>query len=323
MSDRVPLSFLLASKVPEDPPVEPVVPFAAFRDEIPVIVTAVLERTAAIHAIGDRYDTGAIRLDRLQVDPTIIEWRATAGGSTSENGQTPWNRRKPKATAEDRQASRERSDRAALENQARNARVAAAEVVRDAALRSKELKDLSDRATPFNSTAKAQLAAGALHLVDAQAPAAHTEEEEANMQIFHRDRAAFKEELPAGTQRVDVTFTVPEKLKHCKRCGEDKPRDQFAATGIYGGYCATCEPLEKAERAAARDGKPKHEEAAHKTDAKVTRRAPKIASAPALAEPSVQPDSHARVLKLLEKRDALRVQLNVVIDELREIVAAG
>ncbi|HEV2036908.1 MAG TPA: hypothetical protein VGU71_22380 [Candidatus Dormibacteraeota bacterium] len=81
--DRVPLSQLLAANQASH--LEPVVPFAAFRDEIPVIVVAVLERTAAYHAIGDRYDRGVIRLDRCFVDPTSVEWKAKAGDV--ENGQ--------------------------------------------------------------------------------------------------------------------------------------------------------------------------------------------------------------------------------------------
>jgi hypothetical protein len=304
MSERVPLSFLLVEK---GTTLEPVVPFAAFRDEVPCIVTAVLERTVAIHAVGDRYDTGAIKHDRILVDPDALEWQVSTEARASENGQTRlrrWNTgrgvREPKSQ-EELQAQRDKTDQEARANQARNARVAAAEVVRARALRStelsKELKDLSDRATPFSNTEKARPAAGALHLVGALAP--------------------------AGTQRVDVTFTVPEKLKHCKRCGEDKPRDQFAATGIYGGYCSTCEPLEKAERAAARDGKPKREKKADKIGRNVTRRTAKVAQSQEPVGPTGQPDSHARVLKLLERRDSLRSQLTQVIAELQEAVAGG
>lgn len=74
--ERVPLSFLLAQNKDEQPPVEPILPFPAFRDEIPVIVTAVLERTAAFHALGDTHETGLLRLDRVLVDPRALEWKA-------------------------------------------------------------------------------------------------------------------------------------------------------------------------------------------------------------------------------------------------------
>lgn len=82
-TERVPLSFLLTQNRDEQPPVEPVVPFEAWRrvddrDEwpwMPVTVTAVLERTVAFYGDGGKYDTGAIRHDQCFVDPQAIQWR--------------------------------------------------------------------------------------------------------------------------------------------------------------------------------------------------------------------------------------------------------
>ena len=154
MSDRVPLSFLLAEHGKEDPPIEPITPFDACREEaggyVDITVTALLERTAAYHSLGDKYDTGALKFDRILVLPAEVKWKTATGARATENGQVPiqWNRSitqrgKPQASAEERAALRERSDARALENQAEVARKNEVEAAREV---SQRLKNLSEPA---------------------------------------------------------------------------------------------------------------------------------------------------------------------------------
>jgi hypothetical protein len=96
---------------------EPRLPFAAFRDEIPVIITAILERTAAYHTVGDKYDTGVIRLERVFVDPDSIEW--VTKKASAHAGRPGAHFRTYKSTAPSPEAQREISDRRALADQAR------------------------------------------------------------------------------------------------------------------------------------------------------------------------------------------------------------
>ena len=316
MSERVPLSFLLADGAHGDQ--EPVVPFAAMKNEDLCIVTAVLERTAICGSTTDQYERLAVRHELVLVDPESIEWRlktstyegARLNGAAGEdptrwrrrptNSKSPW-RAEMNITYDatigvERGLARDKGDQRALKSQ---------EHVKDE--KEKELRLLRRRTSEM--------------------PAEQKEEEQVSdfqagpfmKGIGFGDPVTGARDLAAGQDPM----ANPEKLKHCRRCGEDKPASQFPATGIYGGYCATCGPLEKAERQANRQGKPKPAKAAKKG----TRRAPVTASLPApeivVHVATAQPDSHARVLKLLEKRDALRGQLNAVIAELREVVAAG
>lgn len=84
MPERVPLSFLLAQIRDEQPPVEAVVPFEAWREVeststqrnwLPITVTAVLERTATFYGDGGKYETGLLRLEVVLVDPEQVKWR--------------------------------------------------------------------------------------------------------------------------------------------------------------------------------------------------------------------------------------------------------
>lgn len=149
MNERLPLSTLLAEKGKD---LDPIVPFAAFRGEIPCIVTAVLERTAAVQAVGNQYDTGAVRLELLLVDPTSVEWQSATGMRFSETGlnnNRRWNgaRRPEPKTKEELQAARDKSDEGARKNQAE---VAQAEEIRkkaDRARAQREAASLSETST--------------------------------------------------------------------------------------------------------------------------------------------------------------------------------
>jgi len=194
MNERVPLSFLLAEKSSQKAPVEPIVPFPAFRGEDPCIVTAVLERTAICGSTTDHYERQAVKHQDVLVDSAVIEWKTRAETATKQNGQsTPWLRSK-KATSEERVAAREKSDRKARENQAEVARVAAAEQARDAELRAQGLKDLSDRATPPVLAKR------------------HAEHESAPSDM---------EERPSNVEAKS------EPLKFCPGCKQKKPKSAF------------------------------------------------------------------------------------------------
>jgi len=137
MNERQPLSFQLAAA--DLATTEPIVPFPAFRGEDPCIVTAVLERTAICGSTTDHYERMAVKHQDVLVDPAMVEWKARAATVTKQNGQpTPWLGRSKKASSEERQAAREKSDRKARENQAEVARTLAAERVRDVELRSSD-----------------------------------------------------------------------------------------------------------------------------------------------------------------------------------------
>lgn len=60
------------------PPVEPKTPLEATLDGMPVLITAILERTAVYHR-GDERDKQLVRLDRLDVDASLAadltRWR--------------------------------------------------------------------------------------------------------------------------------------------------------------------------------------------------------------------------------------------------------
>ena len=282
MNERVPLSFLLTQNKDEQPPVEPIVPFAAFNGEDPVIVTAVLERTVTFHSIGDRHDTGLRRPDLIYVDPAALEWRTKTAGYEGER-LSPSDHRKPgqrfrRYSDQSRTEQRAKTDEEALKNQA---------VVKKQ--KEDELRFLRQRARPAEGHEK-------------------------------------KEEQMVSAVNTNAPFGAPvlgqgERLKHCRRCGEEKPASAFPATGIYGGYCSTCEPLEKAERAAARAS---GEKPGHKIGAKVTRRGrPRKAiepTPPAVLEAG-EVNGYANVIKLLQKRDGLRAELAKVNEQLQEALA--
>lgn len=297
MNERVPLSFLIAQNKDEEPRVEPVVPFPAMFGEDPKIVTAVLENTAVLASTDDRYERIARRHDQVYVDPAAIEWRTKTatyeGARLNEEarnrrgvGKSPW--RVEMATTYEklegsRAEQRTRSDERALENQKQ---------VQETADTNRRLLRLRQPVTP-----------------------AQPEEKEA--MIVQRQPFIPTADVARSTATVTSSTTSIEKLKRCKRCGEDKARSEFAATGIYGGYCSTCEPLEKAERAAARGGKPA-KASEPKKKRKYTRRAGPETTTVTVGLPS---NGYDNVIKLLHRRDALKVELAKLNEQLQEALA--
>lgn len=301
MNERVPLSYLLTQNKDEHPPVEPTVPFAAFVGEEPVIVTAVLARTVAYHRLGDRHDTGLRRPELIHVDPAVIQWRtrtaeydgskllahAKPGEGRAHIHRQPLRKRSdwsasplaPHGGEEEGAAVRAHSDERALESQR--------DVDRQ---KEAELRFLRQHAKPAE-------------------PPSQPKEEAAVV-----DQGLVASEV--GATNVTQEFTV---TKRCRRCGNYKPRSEFAATGIYSGYCSTCEPLEKADRARARAA---GEKPAHKIDTKVTRHRGRRSSKPAApAAPVDEANGYAGIIKLLQKRDALRTELAKVNEQLQEALA--
>jgi len=210
MNERQPLNFLLAAA--DLATTEPIVPFPAFRGEDPCIVTAVLERTAICGSTTDHYERMAVKHQDVLVDPAMVEWKARAVTASKQNGQsTPWLGRSKKASSEERQAAREKSDRKALENQAAVARTLAAEQAKDVETRTQSVKDLSDRATPAEHRVPPVIARR------------------------HADRAA-----PAAAEPASNVEAKPEEpLKFCPGCKKEKPRSEFpTGKGFY--QCNDC-----------------------------------------------------------------------------------
>lgn len=99
---------------------EPVLPFDAWRREStgeywPIVVTALMERTAAFHALGDRYDTGVLRLDLVLVEAESLQWKPKA---TPHTGWPGSHFRTYKTTAASPETQRAISDRRAIADQA-------------------------------------------------------------------------------------------------------------------------------------------------------------------------------------------------------------
>jgi len=207
-TERVPLSFLLAQNAGEDPPVEPILPFAAWRALeatgfgperwLPITVTGLMERTAAFHALDNRYDTGVLKFDLVMVEPAEVRWQTARGPRNLENGQAQksgkhW-RSYPHTTAapEDQRA---KSDQRAIANRA--------EVQRAQQLERHTYK-LAAQHVSTSIRLKADEAEG----------------EPMKPRISQERR----EELKA------------QGLRHCSHCDQDKPLDQFRSNG----YCKSC-----------------------------------------------------------------------------------
>jgi len=276
VNERVPLSFLLAENSTKQPPVEPIVPFPALYMEDPRICTAVLERTAVLASTTDQYERITARLDQVLVDPAMVEWRTKT--ADYEGIRTdPAAAKKPGAQYR-RYAHRDNeSVRAASDQRALEKRQQIQKSEET------EMRLLRQRSS--------------------QKPAA-TKEELVNTVVESTTTN------PSANTTVALSVT---RLKHCKRCGEDKPASEFAATGIYGGYCSTCEPIEKAERAAARGLNP-----APTMKRRSSKRAPKATQAPVASSNGISATPYANVVKLLQKRDALKAELANVQEQLRE-----
>lgn len=322
MNERVPLSFLIAQNKDEQPPVEPVVPFAAMFGDDVKIVTAVLDRTAVLSEPSDRYERKSVRHDQVLVDPAVVSWRtvtssyeghrllnagtikpgSAAARSTIHILRQPqktgahWRRSMPSPInpgnvpgAEARQASDER----ALKNQAE---VAATKTRELAAHRQRQPKRI---------------------------------EEEAMSTVITDIRTA-------DTTSTAPLGVKPEKTKRCVICGNDKPASAFPVGPRGPQRCLDCRannisrltlpPAATPAPSGPTNGGPGViEEKARKPRLKkgrathLKRRGKKIKLGETVT--LSDPGPHAKVLKLLEKRDALRAQLVSVQAELAEAVA--
>lgn len=269
MSERVPLSFLLVEHKDEHPPVELFVdrdhPLPVFFREQFWKCTAVLERTAVLVDVDDKFETLTAAHDQILVDPTLVQWRTKTANyegarltpdgrpPRTTNTKSPWRASQLAPRPNDAAAVREASDQRALKNQQ-------------------------------------QVAAAA--------------ERERRLQAAQR---------PPKEEKEEVMTTSDVKVKRCKRCAKEKPLDEFPHSGIYGGYCLECVPLEKADRAAGRQTKP--------AKGKKQRRAKRVKASP--AENSAIPalGEYDSLVKLLRKRDSLKAQLAEVQTQLQEALA--
>lgn len=207
MSDlkHIPLSYLLVEKGGES---EPIVPFPAQFGEAPVIVTALLERTAVVASTTDQYDRNTLTFDRVLVDPAMVEWKASVGGRESETGQVPtrWNgarTTRPKNAAE-RQEARDAGDARARVDQVAKSKREKAEL---AAARSSAVGGVTPKLVIIDE----------LH--DAVLPP-------------QSNPAPAPEEEPMPSAKVTA--------KTCSVCGKAKPKDQFPKTGRKAQRCNDC-----------------------------------------------------------------------------------
>src|SRR5579864_2617980 len=135
MSERVPLSFLMAEHKAEHPPVEPMLdsdhPLPVFFNEQLWNCTSVLERTVILASIGDRHDTRIARHDQVLVDPSQVQWRAKTahydgsrlsskpgeGLTINQRLRSPWRATAAASAPAEAEKVREASDERALKNQ--------------------------------------------------------------------------------------------------------------------------------------------------------------------------------------------------------------
>lgn len=104
----------LSTEIQAHPGEEAILPFDAVVAGSDVVVTALMERTAAYHPRDDRYDSHVIRLDLVFVFPDAIQWKAKA----SSDGRPGAHYRNYKTTAAPAAEQRELSDQRALADQA-------------------------------------------------------------------------------------------------------------------------------------------------------------------------------------------------------------
>lgn len=293
MKERVPLSFLLVQNKDEDPPVEPVVPFPAMYLEEPRICTAVLERTCVLASVGDRYDRITAPHHQVYVDEAALEWRTKT--HDVDGMRLPHGKAKPGQlfrwhAPTSPQDVRAKTDEEALKNQ-------------------QVVKEAKEREVQFLRRRTAEQAA---------------EKKEESVIQHENSGSTAVVELPQSTLNSAVGS---ERVKRCRRCGEEKLASEFAATGIYGGYCATCEPIEKAERAAAREagtlpkGKGGRRKAGSARQARRARQAKRATATNSTAEVAVPANGYQHVIDLLQRRDALKVELVKINQQLQEALA--
>lgn len=187
MNERVPLSFLLVQHKDEQPPVEPIVPFAAMYGEEPKVVTAVLERTCILASVVDQYDRITVRHDQVAVDPRAIEWRTKTAGYSGESIR-PADQKKPGARFRRHMNglgdARALSDARAIQNQ------------KDVERQKERELAAARQATPVLVSITGGLAAS---------PA----------------------DGPERIAKPPKETPMPEVLKHCPSCKKDKPKSEF------------------------------------------------------------------------------------------------
>jgi len=287
VSERVPLSFLLAGHMDDRPPVEPVVPFAAMQNEDLCIVTAVLERTAICGSTTDQYARLAVRHENVMVDPDTIEWKERGVDPLNDAPAKRGGRfRSWRSTGKPPGEARAHSDERAKESKKRVEAAAEREL---AAQReeSKRLKDLNDRASADSSTTaeivvlptgqpevlKLCRKCGREKPLEAFAKNATTPDGRQTqcrecMKAYWSPaaKAAAPPAVVSGSQQAAVEQAEskpasevkghPEPLKFCPGCKQDKPKSAFP-TGSGFFKCNEC----RAEKASIPENDTKAAEA--------------------------------------------------------------
>lgn len=266
--ERASLYFLLSADLRKEQ--QPVVPFGAFRDEIPCQVNAVLERTAVCQSLTDEYDRVTVPLDRVFVNPMTVEWEPKSplsGAPARRGGRFRSYIRGTRETGADARAN---SDKRALKNQQEVAQREEAEKAALAVSALKHAREVSGVSTtneeremepilvetPSNmkDSGNSSPAAPVLGKLLKFCPGCRQEKP--------------RSEFPAGkgffqcndcrSARTDAAVAVDEKavkrqqlaqqgLKHCPRCEQDKPFDGFNKNATKAdGYQATCKDCQSA-----------------------------------------------------------------------------
>jgi hypothetical protein len=300
MNERVPLSFLLTQNKDEHPPVEPAVPFPVLYMEDPRICTAVLERTAVLASANGSYERVAVRHDLVLVDPAMLQWRTKTSaydGTRILNGYI-----EPGRGQRHRHRRPKKDDVRPPDPAGSEARAKSDERARKSQHRVEQAKEFEMRL-----------------LRQRHKPVA-TKEETMQPATSNPSEVRILESTIAPNAFGESTNGAPaERIKTCKRCGEDKPASEFPHSGIYGGYCSTCEPLEKADRAAGRSTTPRAKKAGKR------RGRPRGVTAAITSDTPESSISHGspaydKIVKLLQKRDGLKAELAKVQAELQEAV---
>lgn len=225
VAERVPLKFVLEAEHRKEQ--EPIVPFPATFGEAPVIVTAILERTAIVSSTTDSYDRQTLTFDRVMVDPMMLEWRPATGARSTANGQLFFKGKKQRwngavapepLTAEARQKVRDEGDQRALESQA-----------------------------AVSKSKRGELAAVRKNLqsVPAEAVLARVE---ANLEAAEREPSPRPKVVLVRLSRADAEALRAQGLKRCFKCKRDMPIAEVNSAG-YCRHSAGC----KAARNASSD----------------------------------------------------------------------
>lgn len=251
MSDRIPLSFLLAEHKDDQPPVEPIPGFAVFYNEELWRLKTMLERTAILVDVNDQYRTITARFEYVLVDPRVVEWQTKTGEAVRT-----WRRQPTKPPADqsvrevgdkraiasqERQREREENEREELRRRAREAAAAAAlqepepqpevEPLAQSIANSSERDTTSEGVPPILARRRAE------GLANAEKPSADTPD-----QGEREESRGDSDMATAGTSTVEPSSPpAGEKLKLCPSCKLQKPRSMFPpGKGFHA--CFECRP---------------------------------------------------------------------------------